>query len=138
MRGMHNLLKNIGKIFLIILSLFLFIHCEKKKDYREKYLGNFEFTVEISLINTMDTLHTDSTVVYNGEIVSGSGSDNITINFLPDLRINAILSESGGISKDPNSGLGWGVGGDFKSTDEVSFNVFLPVTYYRVHGTRIQ
>ena len=70
---------------LLIPVLFLISACEKQPDYREKYLGNWNFEIQSTTIKDPGPVpgvaHKLSTKFYKGEIKLGEGGNEILLQF---------------------------------------------------------
>jgi len=113
--------KRIIMLFVGFLTIFMLLNC-KKTDYRDNFTGMFEFTVNKSIHNFIDSTNSDTTVYYSGQIINGSSSNDIFITYLPNWCVQAILGESGYILKPPTSGQGWGFSGRFETYKGTSKN----------------
>ena len=102
----------------IILLIIISVQCNKKKDYREEYTGNYNFTVVLSPI---DTTLADTTIHYSGQISMGTGTNDVYINYMPNYTINVWLSESGSLLKPQWESLSWLFTGKFESMNKVTF-----------------
>lgn len=90
----------------ILFALILLIGCEKvSTDYRDKYLGNWFFSIEkikFSGIDSSSNFSEHDTVFYTGKISYGGGKNEINIQYTESESITLTTDESGKISGFPN------------------------------------
>ena len=66
---------------LLIPIIFLISGCEKQPDYREKYLGNWNFEIQSATIKDLWVEKQSSTTFRKGEIKLGKGGNEILLQF---------------------------------------------------------
>ena len=76
----------IGQITVLLIPvIFLISACEEQPDYREKYLGNWNFEIESKTIKDPGPVPgvapNSSTKFYKGEIKLGEGGNEILVQF---------------------------------------------------------
>lgn len=98
MKTLHSI-----RLFLPGILLFL-LGCEKQPfDYRNKYLGEWEFNVSRSELNTDSIGHYESdALIYVGEIAYGDAEDELLIKYTENNSVTLKISEEGKLS-DPAS-----------------------------------
>ena len=122
------------KVIIIIISIILLSSCEKQPfDYRNKFVGDYEF---MTVIQEQDVnccegnapcCTIESTVVYQGEITYGYESDEIIIDYIDDERDFYPNSDSWRIRKGKlhikinKEGRGYGI--FFNESGDVEFGV---------------
>jgi hypothetical protein len=132
---MVKIMKKLKSTHVLILMLFILfsLGCEKDKDIRTKYYGEYRFTVHMESWTILGT-HLDTIYIINGGIRTGNQSQEIFINW-----------KEGGYGSYPSlSEDGTFIGnyckGKFVDVDSVIFSVtYLHKavnTYYNVTGTR--
>ncbi|MCK9291302.1 MAG: hypothetical protein WCR58_03035 [Bacteroidales bacterium] len=91
-------------IFIILFSVvMLMLGCGKEqKDYRNSYIGNWDFTVELTEFN-IDSIgyYSQDSVLYSGKIRIGSIENEINIQYAESDSITLIINKSGKISGFP-------------------------------------
>jgi len=98
----------IFQISIIFIVITLMYSCEKKPfNYRNKYIGNWEFTTNITEVN----LHgegsiVENTVAYLG-LISYDSKEQLKINFLDNMEVYVEVDKNGIISayKDLGNGV---------------------------------
>ena len=117
------------KLELILKIIFIFFvsNCEKEKlDYREKYVGNWEFNVtrnEYYIGTIGDGYNKTDTIIYFGKIEYGNSKNEIKATYTKDDVIIFNLNDAGVLSYFVES---YG-GGKFENNNQISF-------YYRYGG----
>ena len=108
-------MKSVATVFFLLLILD---GCKKPVDYRDKFLGNYTFTVHYTAywglppnLGSIDTLYT-----YNGRVSLGSQEKAVLIYFSDKATIEPFIYEDGT----------WGLYsvflGEFASTSTVKFH----------------
>lgn len=90
-------------ITIIFITIVLFSCCEtESKDYRDKYIGNWKFNVEITEINT-DSIgyYKHDTLTYLGKISYGVSYNKIEIQYTNKDNITLSINEQGELSDFP-------------------------------------
>lgn len=90
-------------IGLILSALVIFFSCEKEsKDYRDKYTGNWDFTVELTKVN-IDSIgqYEQDSVLYSGKIIKGNTENEINIQYAESENIILVVGEFGEMSGFP-------------------------------------
>jgi hypothetical protein len=109
---------------IIILSFICTLSC-KKRDYRDQYTGNYNFTVKEDIYTFGDSISSDTVYYYPGQIINGNSGDDINIYFLPDNfmyhSLYVKIDDHGNLHKPQMSGLGWGFTGSFTTNDKIVF-----------------
>lgn len=84
-------------LLLFIIHLLLLSGCKKKIfDYRNKYLGTWNFEVEITERNTLFTGYSYHQIVnYKGKIEYGNSNDELKITYLPQNTIFLKIDSNG-------------------------------------------
>jgi hypothetical protein len=96
--------------------------CEKHPfDYRNKYLGNYNFTVHetewtYSLGTTLDT-----TYAYIGEVSYGSDENTVSISYTENYSATTVVNEDGSLKCYSGTGS-IGFCGEFESKSTVAFD----------------
>ena len=98
--------------FIILFCCLIMFGCKKNPfDYRNKYLGNYNFVVhETAWVLAIGTT-LDTTFSYNGKVSYGSDEHTVLINFSKNVSIEPVIYEDGYLE----------VYGEFESTKRVSF-----------------
>ena len=112
------------------------VHVKKKLfNYRNKYLGNYEFEVHRYYFNVADSVSTDTLLFYSGEISYGDKDSTIKIQYLENNSIEPIVNKNGKLSS-----YGWYFSGEFTNNDDVKFYMHYGGlgggTSYSVKGTK--
>ncbi len=109
-------------IFAYVALLFLVISC-KKDDYREKYMGNWIFDVQVAKLN-VDSIpqFVKDTISFAGLISKGNNKDEINIHYLEDTSIILKLNEAGELSGFPTASSGGSGNGEFVGFNKVYLN----------------
>ena len=106
----------------------------RKEDYRDPYLGKYDFTTIATEFSMGDSTLQVDTLRYFGEIAAGGQDSTLSIFYLPDVVLEARLSEDGGLSKSGH------FGGRFLSASEVEFGIQTEGlgegTRHQVHGVK--
>ncbi|HKR03605.1 MAG TPA: hypothetical protein VJY62_03140 [Bacteroidia bacterium] len=111
--------KKIIKFTMTLIILGMLSSC-KKKDYREDYVGHYQFVVEETEYNNIDSIYSDTLINFLGEIDYGIDDNEISIHYLPNTTIYPILDEDGNLSSS-GSGQGSSFGGKFETKNKVTF-----------------
>lgn len=95
-------MKHKFKYIIILTALSLFICC-KKENYRDKYIGNWDFVVIVSKHN-IDSIgqYEEDTIYYLGQISYGNTENEINIQYTKDNSIILNIDESGALSGFPS------------------------------------
>jgi hypothetical protein len=105
--------------------LMLSTQCTKEKDYRDSYVGDYNFIITGHYYNLADSIFYDTTFYFSGYIAKTDNNPScITICYKNTSCMVANLSQDGSIDKPQGTGHGYGFNGKFERTDKVSF------TYY--------
>jgi hypothetical protein len=64
--------------------------CKKNTDYRDKYVGNYNFVVNRNIRNFINSTWVDTVINYAGEI-SKYGADEIKICYLPKYLLTSYI-----------------------------------------------
>lgn len=85
-----------------MLIVIFFISCKKEKDFRDKYIGEWNFNAEISEHNTdsIGYIYHDS-LTYAGTITHGVSKNDIVIKYINDKSVTLSLNEDGKLSNFP-------------------------------------
>jgi hypothetical protein len=121
--------------FIIILSICA-ASCKKDSDYRDGYVGNYSFVVNEHIFNLKDSTYRDTIVNYSGTITKGTNPDELTIAYLPDFWISAILTQNGDIEQPTSAGLGRSYGGKFETMTKISFSYYIEGSTQNVLGNK--
>lgn len=113
-------MKNILIIFLFVVATY---GCKKKYDYRDKFLGNYTFTIHKEEWTFMSP-SIYSTYSYHGNVKYGTLDSTVLITFSndtvkPSHAIETIVYEEG--SFQAHYFLHGGIAGEFESTKNVKF-----------------
>jgi len=103
-------------IYFIIFGFLLLNSCEKGPfNYRNKYLGEWDFIVKTTEINTdsIGYYHEDS-FTYSGEIKYGESNNEIIIEYLDNRSITLSIDEDGVLSEFPTKYCGGKFDGEEK------------------------
>lgn len=113
---------------IFILLIITVLSCKKKSnsivDYRDQYIGDYNFTVneQVWFSTSNDSIISDTVKYYSGQITkSGAASDEINICFLPKICLPCLISQDGAFTKPVGQPLGVGYQGKFESISKVSF-----------------
>lgn len=106
--------------FVFIGFCFLGLSACKKHvfDYRNKFLGNYHFTISQSWWD-LNSGHHDTTFSDEGKIWYGSNSDAILVSFSSGKSSELTIYEDGTLRAD-------GCSGEFQSTTKVSYGCIIP------------
>ena len=87
----------------IILAGLIFFSCCKKEDFRDNYIGNWDFVVDASKLN-IDSVgqYERDTIYYTGRIEKGCADDELNIQYTKDNSIILKIDESGTLSGFPS------------------------------------
>ena len=87
----------------ILFGLIIIAGCEKKPfDYRNKYIGDWEFNVERTEFNIDSVGHyKHDSLTYLGEITYGGSGDEIIINYTYNNSIALTIDKEGVLSDFP-------------------------------------
>lgn len=82
----------------------IFSSCEKKLfDYRNDYIGRWEFTSTLKEHNTDSIGYSFHVVIiYTGEIKYGEGDNDLRIQYTPDHNITVGVDKGGTLTQLPN------------------------------------
>lgn len=97
-------MRNIIKISTILTGLVFFSYCKNDtEDFREKYTGNWEYTIATTKLN-FDRIgqHENDSTSYLGKIIFGNIDNQLNINYSKDSSIVLNIDESGVLSGFPN------------------------------------
>ncbi len=111
------------KLFGLILSVIIVLigACKKQPgDYRNPYLGNYDFTVQYSSFNMADSSYSTGTLYYYGEVKYGSTDNEISIHYLENSYINPVLNNDGTFSQNAY----YPINGAFESTNKFTFGFY--------------
>jgi len=98
----------------------LFTACKKDKDYRDKWIGDWDFVVEYYFWSTMEGyLLCSDTIFYLGKINHENGQEQLYIQYTPTHSILVDVDESGKISKDDHPYWRDYTRGQFEGNDKV-------------------
>jgi hypothetical protein len=128
--------KTFLNVFIILLIFTFFSSCKKEKDYRDHYIGDYNFIIHKHVFKVNDSTYFDTTINYGGQIVKEDYEYAVRICYLPDAVIYALLSENGNLSKSELAGQGWTFSGSFQTYDKVSFTYYLFGTWHYVIGDK--
>lgn len=98
-------MKRHKQMYWLLLGLLIFISCKKKPfNYRNKFLGDWEFKVERSEFNT-DSIgyHYNDTLIYTGKIKYGSNDDELLIEYSNENSITIKIDKEDNLSGLPNA-----------------------------------
>jgi hypothetical protein len=124
--------KSVNKVTILTFLLLLAIAGCTKKDYREKYTGDFFFTTKGKVFSLSDT-----TIDYYGSITNGPDEHGITFHYMPGYTMELAVTESGELSKIGFGGLGGHLSGKFDGHDYVTINIYQDNGFdYTITGTR--
>ena len=100
----------------------LLTQCVKEKDYRDSYVGNYNFIIKGHYFNQADSTFYDTTFYFSGYIAkTDQNPSRITICYKNTSCIVADVSQDASIQKTQGAGHGYGFNGKFDGTDKVSF-----------------
>ncbi len=105
------------KIFTGFIFCLLLFGCKKEKfDYRNKFIGDYNFSIHTTAwgSQTMDTTYS-----YNGSIKSSTTDDKINIYFLENYSLEPIIYEDGSLVL--NMTYSYHFKGEFESTTKAKF-----------------
>ncbi len=112
-------MKNFRTMKRLLLSLFLLsglVSCKKEPfDFRNKYLGYYDFTVEVSSHDIPTGAPYSYTEPYVGEVTYGSRGNTVNIRYLIDNTIEPTMDKSGVLTFTE------GFEGEFESKKKVRF-----------------
>ncbi len=118
-------------VFIFILIVFT-PGCQKNIDYRDRYTGNFTFSInEDTGYPGGDSVHYDTAFNYAGMITKGTDAKQIKIYYTQNGWAEAIIGEDGTLSKPTSSGLGLGFSGKFETNDKITFIYVMPFAKYQ-------
>ena len=81
---------------LLILSIFIFSFACCKSDIRSKYIGDWQFSVEMTKLNIDSIGHFwQDTVLYDGKIINGNCDNEIVIQYTEEYFISLNTDEHG-------------------------------------------
>ena len=109
--------RKINLLSLLFFLCLIFVSCKKKPfDFRNKIIGDWEFRVNRSELNT-DSLgyHHQDLLTYQGNIKYGSEKDEITIEYTPENSITLKMDKEKQLSGFPTHYSG----GHFIGTDSL-------------------
>lgn len=91
-----------GKLILIltVITQFLF-SCSKEKDYRDKYIGNWNFEVR-RIEFSGDSILFNDTINYMGNITYGSSDNDIAIQYTEEDVVTLTVDEEGNLDNFPS------------------------------------
>lgn len=119
-----------------ICIIFCFADCKKQEiDYRAKYIGLYDFTINQKTYQSADSSIKDTTFYYVGDIQLGHTSNSLILHFSDTHFWEVLIDGNGKLSQPPNSGLGWSVSGNFDSPAKISFSIF-NFSLYNVSGIK--
>jgi hypothetical protein len=105
------------KIFTILFCCLVLFGCKKNIfDYRSKFVGDYNFTVQLSTVDIYNQT-ADSTYFYKGKIWYDGNETCVSIDFSGYRPEIVKLYEDGSMKS-------YYVNGEFESTKKVKFNVF--------------
>lgn len=104
----------------------LLTQCTKEKDYRDSYVGDYNFIIKGHYYNWADSIFYDTTFYFSGYIAKTDNNPScITICYNNTSCMVANLSQDGSIGKPQGASLGYGFKGKFDGTDKVSFTYYM-------------
>lgn len=112
---------NTKNIFIALFCCIILNGCKKEPfDYRNKFLGNYTFSVQEWTFNVYGVgVSTDTTFLFNGNISYGSDRNSILITYSTNVSVEPTIYEDGTFK---------GYGGDnsfsgaFESSKKVTFS----------------
>ena len=108
---------------LIIFTLIIvFSSCKKTKlfDYRNKYIGEYDFEIHRGSFNMNDTTSSNSTVYYDGEILNGEGDSTLNIIYRKNSTTELYVSKDGELYRDSY----YPTKGEFTDDGDVEFSFY--------------
>jgi hypothetical protein len=106
---------------IFVTSFFLFSCCKddnhEKVDYRDEYLGSFEFTTITSSFTMLDSIIFTDTLYFSGEISCGTEDTLILIHYLENSLIEPVLKLDGNLTGVDR------FSGKFNSTNDLIFTL---------------
>ncbi len=116
---------SIKNTLILFVCCILIYGCKKQSDYRDKFIGNYYFTVHRTDWtwpgNTTDTIY-----YYNGKVEYGTKTNTVLIIFseksvVPYYSFEPIIYEEGSFQN--SSGYGGSIAGEFESITKVKFHI---------------
>lgn len=115
-------------LFWILIGLILIssTRCSKEAkgtDYRDAFLGDYDFTISAFHFDlTTDSVYKDSIYQFSGYIAKSDNSPSaILLFYKPNFNIVANLSPNGSLDKIYGFGIGWNLNGKFCGVDSLRF-----------------
>lgn len=118
-------MKHLFYSLMVVVLFGVLISCEKKNeegnvDYRDNYVGQWKFKVEMMSFNINDTsAYSRDTITYNGEIKYGNIKNEVLIEYTSTKSIVLELSENGVLSNFPTHYSN----GEFMTYDSLELNL---------------
>jgi len=96
-------LKTLIPFICFIAILVAFVACKKEPfNYRNKYIGDWKFTVNRREFNIDSIGHSESeTIVYDGIIKYGEHGNQLVIEYYPNQSITVAIDKEGALSEFP-------------------------------------
>lgn len=115
-------------IFVLIFCILTLNGCKKERDYRDKFLGNYNFTIhradwKLTSPTTDTTIYT--TYTYRGKVELGSKENTVLITFSED-TVMPFYSYDPTVYEEGSFQSSYWDHGEFKSTTEVEFSLENP------------
>jgi len=110
-----------NKLITIVLISMTLLGCEKNPfDYRNKFIGDYNYTVHAKISNYPVIGHfLDTTYTYNGKVLLGT-QDNAIIIYLSETRsVEPTIYEDGSLE---NLNLSYSISGEFESKTILKFH----------------
>jgi hypothetical protein len=110
----------------------------KEPNYRDAYMGDYNFTIKSHYYYATDSTFKDTIYYFSGYITkSDYSSSSINLYYKPNFHAPANISHDGKLDKIYGFGIAWALGGKFEGTDSVFFAYILPLTLFdSVYGKR--
>lgn len=135
--------KNLIIITILFLLTLITLSCNKSDssidDYRDKYLGDFNFTVNKHIFNFNDSTFFDTVIFFCGQITKtdkSQPSNSIVVNYLPSVSLPFAVNQSGKLDKPIGAPLAPSWSGQFESTNKLTFQYYLYGANQLVTGNR--
>ncbi|MCF8299394.1 MAG: hypothetical protein K9J13_17730 [Saprospiraceae bacterium] len=107
-------------VYFFIISILIIIGCEKTPfDYRNKYCGEWDFTINANSFNMTDSSSSDTVYYYKGEIWY-ENRKKISIEYLENIVLEFDINKDGEIFIDEY----YDITGKFSDEHNVSFRKY--------------
>jgi hypothetical protein len=121
---------------LILISLTQCSKETKETDYRDAFIGDYNFTVNAHSHFPADSIFKDTVYYFSGNISKSDYPEAIKIYYKPNGGIAGKISPTGELDKIPGFGIGYSFGGKFEGVDKLWFRLVLLYSKDSVTGIR--